>query len=131
MTVVLGIFTTLIQLYPFTLEQTLILLGVLKAAFDAIINKQWTKLEKVVMDEALPLFTEALDNEAKRDAVVKKVWESMPMSLRMLAKPDQVEKFVDKIYNLYVKPEAKRQKLEKGTPEPMNPIAMISDLFGE
>lgn len=130
----LGVLTTLLQLYPFTFEQTFILLGILKALFDAVVNKQWGKLEKVVMDEALPLFTEALDNEAKRDAVVKEVWSKMPVTLRVLATPDQVEKFVDKIYNLYVKPEAKRKKLVKGTPEralPTNPLDAINDLFGE
>ena len=113
MEAILGIVVALFQLYPFTFEQTFILLGILKAAYDSIRNRQWSKLEKVVMDEAIPLFQEALSNEAKRDLVVKAVWNKMPRNLRAFASADQVEKFVDMIYQTQVKPEAKRQKIKE------------------
>lgn len=112
MMTVIGFITALVGMYPFTLEQTFIIIGVLKAAFDALINRKWKDLEKVVMEQALPLVTEMLSNEEKRDAVVLAVYKKMPAWFRMFAKAEDVDKFVDLIYNTQVKPKAKRMNLE-------------------
>jgi len=126
---VIGFITALIGMYPFTLEQTLIILGVLKAAFDAIMNKEWKKLETVVMNEALPLVTEVLSNEDKRDAVVLAVYKKMPAWFKAFAKAEDVDKFVDFVYNTQVKPKAKRLELPKNKMGLIAPIQENDDLF--
>lgn len=108
---VIGFITALVGMYPFTLEQTFIIIGVLKAVFDAVINRKWKDLEKVVMDQALPLVTEMLSNEEKRDAVVLAVYKKMPPWFRAFAKAEDVDKFVDFVYNTQVKPKAKRMNI--------------------
>lgn len=108
---VIGFFQILITLYPFNLEQTIILFGIIKAGYDALISREWGKLEKIVVEKALPLFSEMMSNEQKRDAVIKYVWAKMPATVRLFATADQVEKFVDKIYVTQVKPIAKRKDL--------------------
>lgn len=112
MMTVIGFITALIQLYPFNLEQTLIIAGILKAAYDALINRQWKKLESVVMEQAFPLITEMLSHEEKRDAVVLAVYKKMPIWFKALVKAEDVDKFVDFVYNNQVKPKAKREGIE-------------------
>ena len=114
MTIITAIMTVL-SFYPFTWEQTLILFGLIKGLYDAVVKKQWAKVEEIIRVEAMDLFTKALADEEKRDRVVMAVWNKMPKTLRAIATAEQVEKFVDQIYVTYVKPQARREQIEKGT----------------
>lgn len=111
----LGVITTLIHLYPFSLTETIVFLGVLKGLWDAFHKKQWNKMEEIVVEEALPLVGQYLSNEEKRDIVVKKLWSKAPMSWRMFVSPDQMEKFVDQVYVTIVKPKIDRDGIDKVT----------------
>lgn len=107
----IAAFMHLLSFYPFTWDQTILLAGVIKLTFDALMKHNWKTAEKIVIDQAMPLVMQALDNETKRDLVVKAVWNQMPKTLRAFASPEQVEKFVDQIYVTMVKPEARRKGL--------------------
>lgn len=133
---VIGFFS----MWPLPFETTVALGAILYKSVDFIWNKQWKKLEKVVMEEAMPLFSELMSNEEKRDKVVIAVWNSMPKPMRALATAEQVEKFVDLIYNTQVKPKAKREgvynasKMEEplmriGFDENNNIIEEVNDFF--
>lgn len=112
---IFGIITTLIQLYPFSLTETIVFIGLIKGLWDALMNKQWKKAEQIIVEEALPLVGEYLSNEEKRDIVVKKLWSRAPKVLRMFATPDQMEKLVDQVYVTMVKPQIDRDGLVKAT----------------
>lgn len=106
---VLTSILTFLSAWPIPFETTVAIGAILYKLIDFLWKKQWKKLEKVVMEEALPLFNEFMSNEEKRDKVVIAVWNAMPKSMRMVATSEQVEKFVDLIYNTQVKPKAKRE----------------------
>ena len=110
---IFGLITTLINLYPFTLTETIVFIGLAKGLWGAVMNQQWKKAEQIVVEEALPLVGEYLSNEEKRDIVVKKLWSRAPKALRVFATPEQMEKIVDQVYVNVVKPKVDRDELLK------------------
>lgn len=110
---IIAFITSLIHLYPFTWEQTLIIGGLLKAVYDAIAKKQWNKIESIIMDQALPLVAEAtLSNKDKRNAVVAAVYMRLPKWMLMIVTKDQLEKIVDYVYVTQIKPMIRREGIE-------------------
>lgn len=110
---IIALITSLIHLYPFTWEQTLIIGGLLKAVYDAIAKKQWNKIESIIMDQALPLVAEAtLSNKDKRNAVVAAVYMRLPKWMLMIVTKDQLEKIVDYVYVTQIKPMIRREGIE-------------------
>jgi hypothetical protein len=102
--------THLLSFYPFSWDQTIILGFVVKGLFDAMMKSDMKKAEKIIFDEALPLVEQALDNETKRDLVVKALWQKAPPAFRAFIKPEDMEKLVDEVYVNVIKPQLRRKE---------------------
>lgn len=102
-------FLHLLSFYPFTWDQTLVLAFVIQNLVQFVLKGDMKKAEEIVIKEAFPLVEAALDNEQKRDLVVKALWQKAPPAFRAFIKPEDMEKFVDKVYVNVVKPQIRRQ----------------------
>lgn len=122
----------LLSFYPFTWDQTLILVFVLKGLFDAMMKSDFKKAEQIIINEALPLVEQALDNETKRDLVVKALWQKAPPSFRAFIKPEDMEKLVDKVYVNVIKPQIRRKEsvVQAVLAEQENKIEIARDANG-
>ena len=106
---------TLLQYYPLGLSDTLVILGMAYGALKYLINKQWDKLADHIQKESLPLFEQYMSDETKRDAVVRSAYEFAPAWFKKLVKANEIDEFVDYVYNAYVKPVAKEKGMTKNS----------------
>lgn len=84
-TVVQGVFSFLISLWPFTPAETInMLIYLVPAIWGAFGTKDWANVKKFVRDKCLEAEDLILSNEDKTNLVVDKAWEFMPKKVKVL-----------------------------------------------
>lgn len=109
-------------------DTILLLVGSGKMMLDAAKQNQWNKVNEEIHKTALPLFESALSNEERRDAVVAACYKVMPKWFKLIVSGEQLDRFIDMVYNTQVKPLAKRQGLVQAPVVPQLPKETIRKL---
>lgn len=102
--------------YPFSFTDTLALIPSVILFFQYLIKGQWDKLGNQAKFVGLEMYEKIATDTEKRQAVLSKVEQSIPVLLKPLMNKESLDKMINTVYLTEVKPAAIEAGLIKGTP---------------